>query len=529
MPRLVRVAVLALLLSMIPGTSHAAPPGVVGTAGNLVREVEPRADGIRHVDTKAMIPALKALNVNTYVYPMAGDHHHWDDLHREFLPAAADAGIDVWVLVNAPSQATCCVSRPYEHDYVAWARELATLSKSHPNLIGWTVDDYSFDLQTFTPAYVQQMRAASKAINPSLKFIPIVYYLHFTDAFVAEQAPLLDGVIFPFWDDPVRDTSWSWSLSSQVKQIARRLPYTDVYLMPYAYPLSHAAQKPTVAYVEAVTRKALEHVGTAELAGVVQYKLPYMSRSSGWTRPATDNLARTGNGRLSFVVEADMATRAGMSCTAIRKVGLTSGAARHAVSFWHRDTRGSGDRGGYHVKQLLLNGQVVWQRGRRRRSARRVAEGDGRPDVQAGRGDERDPAVAAVRAHRRERLPGRRERGRHRGHRLAAERSRRGERRLLDARPDAHGRSCLLLRAGLPPELRRRPERARRRAVRRGSLLTAAAETTGPDERPPPRRRASPRPGTTGAMRGRKLAARRHAALPACRHGSGEIHRTQRR
>ncbi|GAA2793723.1 hypothetical protein [Nonomuraea dietziae] len=287
MPRLVRVAVLALLLSMIPGTSHAAPPGVVGTAGNLVREVEPRADGIRHVDTKAMIPALKALNVNTYVYPMAGDHHHWDDLHREFLPAAADAGIDVWVLVNAPSQATCCVSRPYEHDYVAWARELATLSKSHPNLIGWTVDDYSFDLQTFTPAYVQQMRAASKAINPSLKFIPIVYYLHFTDAFVAEQAPLLDGVIFPFWDDPVRDTSWSWSLSSQVKQIARRLPYTDVYLMPYAYPLSHAAQKPTVAYVEAVTRKALEHVGTAELAGVVQYKLPYMSRSSGWTRPAT--------------------------------------------------------------------------------------------------------------------------------------------------------------------------------------------------------------------------------------------------
>ncbi|MEU4700952.1 hypothetical protein [Nonomuraea dietziae] len=362
MPRLALVAVLALLLSMITGTSHAAPSGVVGTAANLVREVEPRADGIRHVDTKAMIPALKALNVNTYVYPMAGDHHHWDDLHKEFLPAAADAGIDVWVLVAAPSQATCCVSRPYEHDYVAWARELATLSKSHPNLIGWTVDDYSFDLKTFTPAYVQQMRAASKAINPSLKFIPIVYYPHFTDAFVAEQAPLLDGVIFPFWDDPVRDTSWSWSLSSQVKQIAKRLPDIDVYLMPYAYPLSHAAQKPTVAYVEAVTRKALEHVGTGELAGVVQYKLPYMSRSSGWTRPATDNLARTGNGRLSFVVEADMATRARMSCTAIRKVSLTAGAARYAVSFWHRDNRGSGDGVGYHVKQLLLNGQVVWQR-----------------------------------------------------------------------------------------------------------------------------------------------------------------------
>ncbi|TMR21488.1 hypothetical protein ETD86_15035 [Nonomuraea turkmeniaca] len=361
MSRPVLIAVVALVLSILPGVSHAASPGVVGTAANLVREVEPRADGVRHVDTKAMITALKALNVNTYVYPMAGDFHHWSDLRDEFLPAAAAAGIDVWVLVAAPSQAICCISRPYKHDYVTWARELATLSKSHPNLIGWTVDDYSYDLETFTPAYVTQMQAASKAINPSLKFIPVVYYRHFTDAFIAEQAPLLDGVIFPFWDDPHRDTSWTWSLSYQVKQLAKRLPDTDVYLMPYAYPLSHAAQKPTVAYVEAITKKALEHVRAGDLAGVVQYKLPYTSRSDGWTRPATDNLARTGNGRLSFVVQANTATSAGMWCGATPTVRLTPRATKYAVSFWHRDNRGSTSPAGYHVKQLLLNGRVVWQ------------------------------------------------------------------------------------------------------------------------------------------------------------------------
>ncbi|MGN9786387.1 hypothetical protein ACTMTF_33525 [Nonomuraea sp. ZG12] len=359
MPRPVLVVVVALLLSMLPGVSHAAAPGVVGTAGNLIREEEPRGDGIRHMDTKAMITALKALNVNTYVYPLAGGNDHWDDLHKEFLPAAAAAGIDVWATVYAPSQAS--FSRPYKHDYVAWSRELAILSKNHPNLVGWTVDDYGFDLKTFTPAYVKQMRAAAKAINPSFKFIPTVYYSQFTDTFVAEQAPLLDGVIFPFRDEPVRDTAWTWSLSAQVKQLAERLPDTDVYLMPYAHPLSRTALKPTVAYVEAVTKKALELVRTGELAGVVQYKLPFMSRDTGWTRPATDNLARTGQGRLSFVVENASPTKTGMWCGAARKAQLTPGAPKYTVSFWHRDSREAGSPAGYHMKQLLLNGKVVWE------------------------------------------------------------------------------------------------------------------------------------------------------------------------
>ncbi|MEU4329978.1 hypothetical protein [Nonomuraea dietziae] len=360
MPRPVLVMVVALLLSLLPGVSHAAGPGVVGTAGNLIREVEPRADGIRHMDSKAMITALKALNVNTYAYPLAGGYDHWDDLRNEFLLAAADAGINVWVTVYAPSQSA--VSRPHGHDYVKWSSELAALSKSHPNLIGWTVDDYGFDLKTFTPAYVKQMRDTAKAINPSFKFIPTVYYSQLTDTFAAEQAPLLDGVIFPFRDEPVRDTSWTWSLSYQIKQVAQRLPDTDIYLMPYVHPLSRTALKPTVAYVEAITKKALEHVAAGELAGILQYKLPYVSRDPGWTRPATDNLARTGNGRLSFVVQADTPTSPGMWCSATRTVQLTPGAAKRTVSFWHRDNRGSGSPAGYHMKQLLLNGKVVWER-----------------------------------------------------------------------------------------------------------------------------------------------------------------------
>ncbi|MFB4284128.1 hypothetical protein ACBJ59_53190 [Nonomuraea sp. MTCD27] len=360
MIRLVLVTVLSVLLSLISGVSHAEVPAVVGTAGNLIREEEPRADGIRHVDTRAILAGLAALNANTYVYPMAGDNVHWTDLRDEFLPAARQAGISVWVLVYAPSQAA--VSRPFKDDYVAWSREIATLAKSSPNLVGWTVDDYAYDLATFTPAYVGQMRAAAEAVSPALKFVPIVYYSQFTDAFIAGQVPLLDGVIFPFRDEPYRDTSWTWSLSYQVKQLAARLPGTEVHLMPYAHPLSHAAQKPTVSYVEAITRKGIELVRTGELAGVLQYKLPFVSRDQGWTRPATDNLARTGSGRLSFVVQTGTATKPGMACGATRTAALTPGAATRAVSFWHRDTSGSTGPSGYHRKQLLLNGQLIWDR-----------------------------------------------------------------------------------------------------------------------------------------------------------------------
>ncbi|MEV0386408.1 hypothetical protein [Nonomuraea sp. NPDC050643] len=362
MPRLVHMVVAAVLLSMLPGLpAAAATPGVVGTSGNLIREERPRADGIRHIDSAAMVAALKALNANTYVYPMAGDDVHWVDLREEFLPAAAAAGIDVWVLVYSPSQASCCVSRPYRHDYVAWSREIATLSKAHPHLKGWTVDDYAYDLETFTPSHLQQMRSTAKAINPALKFVPTVYYNQFTDAFVTGQAPLLDGVIFPYRDEPHRGTAWTWSVSSQVKQLAQRMPGTEVYLMPYAHPLSHSAQKPTVHYVETVTRTALQHVRSGELAGVIQYKLPYLSRDANWTRPASDNRARTGDGRLSFVVQAKTVTKAGMWCGASRTVKPVSGATRRTVGFWHRDDRGAESPAGYHVKQLLLNGKVVWQ------------------------------------------------------------------------------------------------------------------------------------------------------------------------
>ncbi|WP_379523234.1 hypothetical protein [Nonomuraea insulae] len=51
-----------------------------------------------------------------------------------------------------------------------------------------------------------------------------------------------------------------------------------------------------------------------------------------------------------------------MSCGATRKIVLASGTGKRMVNFWHRDARGPKHPAGYHIKQLLLNGKVVWER-----------------------------------------------------------------------------------------------------------------------------------------------------------------------
>lgn len=76
---------------------------ILGDYAGELRESQPRADGVRHVDTPGMIQSLRELNVNTYLYLIWHEKTDWDDLRKEFLPAAKQAGIDVWVYLVPPA------------------------------------------------------------------------------------------------------------------------------------------------------------------------------------------------------------------------------------------------------------------------------------------------------------------------------------------------------------------------------------------------------------------------------------------
>ena len=125
-----------------------------------------------HVDTDVLVKRLKELGVNTY-YWLVLPSYSWDDL-KLFLPKAAKAGIDVWVYLVPPSESPPRYGtrpiEPFRLDYIGWAEGIARLSLEHPNLTAWVIDDFYANHDFFNPAYLREIRAKSKAINPVWPF-----------------------------------------------------------------------------------------------------------------------------------------------------------------------------------------------------------------------------------------------------------------------------------------------------------------------------------------------------------------------
>jgi hypothetical protein len=188
----------------------AVPGEVLGAYASAIRDASGR------MDVPATIERLTAAHVTTYWYLVCHfapySQLEWDQL-PEFLSAAEQAQIGVWVYLCPPSEGSTGDNQPdlppYQWDYPAWARHIAELSLTHPNLAGYTMDDFIANSTKklwsvyFTPQYTSQMVAAGKAVNPALKFYPVMYYPNMVGlgAAVGAYRSVLDGVIFPYRDE----------------------------------------------------------------------------------------------------------------------------------------------------------------------------------------------------------------------------------------------------------------------------------------------------------------------------------------
>ena len=309
--------------AIIPAGGIRASQSGGNTVGATLREATPRADGYRHVDTPAMIAKLVELGANTYLYTVWDSPTDWDDLRLEFAPAAADAGIDIWVYLVPPSetdQRGGRASRPYVMDYLAWARACAEVSVAQPNVTAWGIDDFEFNQETFTPEYVAQVRAAAREINPGLAFYLCTYYRAATSAeFLAKYGPYLDLVLYPF-------------------------RFLDAW------------NEPTPAYNATVVRTGLEYARAGKIAGVTAYGLQLDDAPT----ISSTNKAMYGNGRLSFLVPP-VRTVEGAYAEAAQVVSVDPDAPRYELSFWHNDIFcGRFGDPGKHVKQVTLDGEVIW-------------------------------------------------------------------------------------------------------------------------------------------------------------------------
>ena len=160
---------------------------------------EPRGkDG--HVDIQRLISELVEIRANTYNWLIWHASTDWDDLKR-FLPLAREKGIMVWVTLVPPSESpprTQRYSEPYRLDYEQWAVEIAKLSKREPNLVAWSIDDFTHNTNFFTAKRLGNILGKAHNINPMLAFVPCCYITSITPQFAQDYSGLLDGILFPY-------------------------------------------------------------------------------------------------------------------------------------------------------------------------------------------------------------------------------------------------------------------------------------------------------------------------------------------
>src|SRR3569833_1322590 len=155
--QMLAVLVVSAMIPLAGGAAHAAPAAPAAPAGVAAAPVPGEVfgayqsairDSSGHMDVAATIQRLTDAHVNTYWYLVCHfapySQLEWDQL-PEFLAAAPQANIKVWVYLCPPSEGSAGARRyapalpPYQWDYPAWAQHIAEYSLTYPNLVGYTM------------------------------------------------------------------------------------------------------------------------------------------------------------------------------------------------------------------------------------------------------------------------------------------------------------------------------------------------------------------------------------------------------
>ena len=350
--KIAKLAVLTLLAA-IPGV-FAAGKGMIADYASVISEAQARADGHHHVDSAATVAVVRALHANTYFFLVHGQAD-WDDMRNEFLPAAAKAGLDVWLYFVPPSECLAPCVLPFTNDYVRIAAETARLSLTYPNLKGMAIDDFADNLKLYTPEYAGRMRGAGREVNPAFQFYPLLYWRSMLPALLDEYAPAIDGVILAYRDEPTINTSRNTSLRAQLDAAEGMMSARSkgLVLMVYCAPLGRIPIPPEAAYVRDSVAMGLEDMRAGKLAGVVTYKLS----KSGVPAPAAENYAHGGRGRATILASGN-GIPSGSYGEISSRITVTSGAA--SVRFWQTALYTKLPPG-YFFLQLLVDDRVAWE------------------------------------------------------------------------------------------------------------------------------------------------------------------------
>jgi hypothetical protein len=194
------------------------------------------------VDTDRLVEQLAEVHANTFSFCIHTSSNDWDDF-KLFLPKARAKGIRVWGSVVPPSESPPRLkmyAEPFRLDYARWAVEFAQLSLREPNLVAWSIDDFTHNLKVYTPEHLREMLEGSRRVNPRLAFVPCCYLPAITPRFVTNYCSLIDGILFPYRHESaganLKDASQVESEVKQIKGLAGAdFPViVDIYASPHS-------------------------------------------------------------------------------------------------------------------------------------------------------------------------------------------------------------------------------------------------------------------------------------------------------
>ena len=121
------------------------------------------------------------------------------------MPKASKAGIEVSVYLVPPTESPPKYGTRYCRAVSIGLQSLGRGDRTPlaptSNLTAWVIDDFYANHEFFTPAYLQALRAKSRAVNPRLAFLPLMYFGEMRPQFAEDYRGVIDGVVVAYLQD----------------------------------------------------------------------------------------------------------------------------------------------------------------------------------------------------------------------------------------------------------------------------------------------------------------------------------------
>ncbi len=224
---------------------------------------------------REMISKLKDLGVNCYAYLI--DNHSEEDIAAlpHFCDLASRAGLEVWVVLVPPTEEPRLPHGrqdgirypPYGLNYVEWAREISTISKSHSNLTLLMIDDFLYNLDCFTPKYMARIHNVLKQANRRLLLGLTIYADQLAGLKkIDSYKPYIDAVEWGYQHNSRVSPDYgisAKSLPAEIYEYRNIFPHRLLIPCIYFTPHSSWSRKATVSYLKDAMTSAYEDAGVA--------------------------------------------------------------------------------------------------------------------------------------------------------------------------------------------------------------------------------------------------------------------------